>query len=342
MSSDYMKGFSIIVPTYDRAELLRKALSSIQQLRIPDGWSVEVLVIDNNSVDHTSKVVADAARAGGARLRHIIEKRQGLNHGRNRGLAEAQFEHLLYLDDDMTIEPEWLEGYVEARDAFQADAVVGPVEPVFEEVSADWMTSRMIESVSSFYSQKGDDLLVVSRDRAHELPGCNFAVLRQVALDAGGFHPCLDRSGRDMLAGGDWEFGERLVRRNRRVVYSPKCRIKHLVSQRKLSKEGLRARWEGNGATARVLEVLRGDEKAFGERLHLTLRMVRLFGRSMRCRMLGDEKTSFRWELEARRLKGYLFHSPKIEHSGQQAATDRDRPNMAELYARPKNPTTER
>ena len=303
-----MNGFSIIVPTYNRAELLRQALMSIQGLTAPTGWNVEILVVDNNCTDNTAEVIMDVANHGQYSLRHIVEMRQGLNHGRNRGIVEAQFEHLVYLDDDMTIASDWLVGYTQALQIFHADAVTGPVDPVFEEPPAYWVTDRMLQSVTSAYSQKGNTPVLLPTDRAHELPGCNFAVRRQVALSAGGFHPSLDRSRYGMLAGGDWEFGQRLAWKGHRIVYSPTCRVRHLVSRSKLSKEGMRARWEGIGSTKRVMEGLRGDERTLGERLRLALRMGRFYGRALRYRLVGNERSSFHWELEALRLKGYLFH----------------------------------
>lgn len=305
-----MAGFSIIIPTYNRAELLRTALKSVQELRIPDGRAAEIIVVDNNSTDHTADVAEEMARNGPIPLRRVVETQQGLNHGRNRGIQEACFEHLVYLDDDMQVNPGWLEGYVEAWETLHPDAVVGPVEPWFEEEPASWLTPRMIESVTSAYSRKGDRIMIVSADRAHELPGCNFGVLRHVAQEAGGFHPALDRSGAGMLAGGDWEFGQRLVRLGKRVVYSPQCRIRHFISKHKISREGLRARWEGSGATAGAMMRLQGQVIPFPRRLRLFIRMNRFFVRSWRYRVAGDETIAFHWELEALNLRGLLFKIP--------------------------------
>lgn len=303
--------FSIIIPTFNRAGLLRSALESVQALKIPKGWSGEVLVIDNNSTDETPIVAKESADNGPMPVRYVKETTQGLNHGRNRGLREAHFEHLIYLDDDMLIDPGWLLSYAEAQAKLAPDAVVGPVEPMFEEDPPEWMTVRMIESVTSAYSRKGNELIVLPHEKAHELPGCNFAVLRRVALQLGGFHPSLDRCGSEMLAGGDWEFGERLARSDRKVAYAPGCGIRHLISRHKISREGLRARWEGGGATRRTTMLLRGEQLPFGRRLRFLLRMLRYFGRVARFRLLGDPKEAFRWELETLSLRGLLFGGPR-------------------------------
>lgn len=306
-----MNGFSVIIPTYNRAELLRKALESVQALRMPPGWTGEILVIDNNSTDSTPLIARESARPGPLPVRHIIEANQGLNHARNRGLHEADFEHLIYLDDDMQVDPGWLQSYVHAQSELTPDAVVGPVEPMFEETPPDWLSRRMIESVTSSYSQKGDNLILLSKGQANELPGCNFAVLKHVALEVGGFHPSLDRCGTAMLAGGDSEFGERLAMAGKRVAYSPGCSIRHLISRSKISRAGLRARWEGSGATRRAMMRIRGEDIAFLKKVHLTLRMLRLYGRATRSAMFGDVHAAFQWELEALSLRGLVFGGPK-------------------------------
>lgn len=307
MAIDTLKGFTIIIPTFNRAELLKIALDSIQRIEVPDGWDVETLVVDNNSTDSTSEVVEQYATYASIPVRCITERKQGLNYARNRGLAAANYDHLVYLDDDMTIAPSWLKGYVETFEQFAPHAIVGPVDPVFEESPAEWVTSRMLDSVNSSYSQKGDKAFILSPKEAHEIPGCNFCVLKPVAEAVGGFHPALDRSGSGMLAGGDWEFGERLARGGYRTAYSPRCRINHLISRKKLSRDGLRARWRGLGATRRTLESLRGESPSLGRRLRLFIRMIRFFSRMVGFRSIGDSGSAFRWELESQNLQGYLF-----------------------------------
>jgi hypothetical protein len=113
-----------------------------------------------------------------------------------------------------------------------------------------------------------------------------------------------------MLAGGDWEFGERLVLMDKRVAYSPKCRIRHLVNRHKISHKGLRDRWEGQGATAGAIMHIRGKKLPVSKRVHFSMRMLRLFGRSYRFRVAGNEAAAFRWELAALRLKGLLYKTP--------------------------------
>jgi len=252
-------GYSIIIPTRNRAELLHKALQSIQDMTPPAGVAVEVLVIDNGSTDETSEVAH--ASVGRFPVRVVREERLGLNHGRNRAIVEANHEFLVYLDDDMEVRPEWLVSAHAALVGHTVEALCGPVDPRFERPPPKWMTQRLIESVTSAYSQKGENIRVLDQSVAHELPGCNFGVWRELALQLGGFHPSLDRSGAGMLAGGDSQFGKRVVQSGGRVLYVPGCRITHLISRQKTSLRGLARRWHGMGQTERAMQVISGSRR---------------------------------------------------------------------------------
>ncbi len=301
----------MIVPTYNRAELLKGTLDSVQALTLPGGWKAEILVVDNNSSDRTCEVAQDSDRQGPLRVRRVVETKQGLNHARNRGAKDAAFDHLVFLDDDVIVDEKWLEAYANVGAQLRADCVVGPVEPWFEVDPPEWMTSSVIRSVSSSYSRRGTQTILLPPEQAHEIPGCNFGVLKSAVVEAGGFHPELDRSGRSMLAGGDFEFGEKLVLLGKRVVYSPDCRVRHFISREKISAGGLRARWEGLGATTRALMQLRADCLSLRERFRLLLRMGRFCIWSLWSRLRGDKGRGLEWELQARRIFGLLFKGPR-------------------------------
>jgi glucosyl-dolichyl phosphate glucuronosyltransferase len=302
---------SIIIPTYNRAALLKEALHSVRHLWPVGGISVDVIVVDNASTDATAEVVGAFAASAGIPVRRVVETSQGLNHGRNRGIVSSTADWLIYLDDDMRVHQDWLTGFACAIAEFQADAVIGPVEPWFEETPAPWLTRQMLDPVTSVYSLKGGRIHLVGRDVSHELPGCNFAVLRSAAIEAGGFHPALDRSGKGMLAGGDVEFGMRLAKLGKRVVYSPKCRISHFISNAKISRDGLRSRCAGGGATRRAIEALHLEQPSVFKQACVLLRMAKNWLRSLTHRLLGHDVRAFECELVARRLKGYLFDAPR-------------------------------
>ncbi len=94
---------TVVIITYNRAEMLKEALASLTtQSRFPD----EVLVVDNNSSDHT-KAVAESFK-GRLNMSYVFEPVQGVSSARNAGIRHAQGDIIVYLDDDCIAEKDWL------------------------------------------------------------------------------------------------------------------------------------------------------------------------------------------------------------------------------------------
>src|ERR1039458_6076668 len=97
---------TVAIPTFNRSAFLRQTLEGIARQDYPPDL-FETLVIDNNSRDDTAGVVADLA-ASKPGLRYLQESRQGLDHARNRAIAEAKGDIILLGDDDILVEPDWI------------------------------------------------------------------------------------------------------------------------------------------------------------------------------------------------------------------------------------------
>jgi glycosyltransferase involved in cell wall biosynthesis len=124
---------TVAIPTYNRADFLRQTLAGIAEQQFPRDH-FEVLIIDNNSRDHTSAVVAEFATARPA-PRYILESQQGLDRARNRALREARGEIIVFGDDDILVQPDWLAQIavplLADGVAHRIGAVGGEVIPVF-------------------------------------------------------------------------------------------------------------------------------------------------------------------------------------------------------------------
>jgi glycosyltransferase involved in cell wall biosynthesis len=95
--------FSVLVATYNRAHLIRRALDSIWQQSFAD---FEVLVIDDASTDATREIVTAISEP---RLRYLrMDENGGAGQARNFGIAQAQGEFVAFVDDDDTIDPAFL------------------------------------------------------------------------------------------------------------------------------------------------------------------------------------------------------------------------------------------
>jgi glycosyltransferase involved in cell wall biosynthesis len=94
---------SVVIPTYRRAAMLAELLDALAPQLFPDA---EVLVVDN---DPEASARATVARYAG--VRYIHEARRGVVNARNRGVAEAQAPHIVFIDDDEVPSPGWLAAF---------------------------------------------------------------------------------------------------------------------------------------------------------------------------------------------------------------------------------------
>lgn len=103
---------SIAIWTWNRAKLLDQTLAAMRNLVGPPGVTWELLVVNNNCTDETDSVlVQDAARLP---LQRLFEPTPGRSHARNTAVAHAQGDLMLWTDDDVPVDPQWLAAYVEA------------------------------------------------------------------------------------------------------------------------------------------------------------------------------------------------------------------------------------
>jgi glycosyltransferase involved in cell wall biosynthesis len=95
-------GVSIVIPAYNYAHYLPVAVdSALAQTHAP----VEVMVIDDGSSDNTPEVMA----AYGDRVVYIRQENRGLSGTRNRGLHEARYDRIVFLDADDVLLPTMVE-----------------------------------------------------------------------------------------------------------------------------------------------------------------------------------------------------------------------------------------
>jgi len=192
---------SVIICTYNRERYIYRLLCSLAEGDYPrDGY--EIVWVDNNSTDGSA---AEAARFAAdhpdVRLHIVRETSQGLSYARNRGIAEAAGDILVYVDDDATVNSAYLSTYARFFAAHpEVDAAGGPIIPAYEQGSEPrWMT-HYVRRLLTGYLWFGD--------KAKPFPGNNYpgggnaAYRRTVFERVGLYNVSLGRNG-DSLAGGE-------------------------------------------------------------------------------------------------------------------------------------------
>ncbi len=88
---------SVIIPTYNRCDLLPRALESVLNQTYP---ADEIIVIDDGSTDETGKMIQQQF----PQVHYIHQHNQGVSHARNAGIKQAGGDWIAFLDSD----DEWL------------------------------------------------------------------------------------------------------------------------------------------------------------------------------------------------------------------------------------------
>jgi glycosyltransferase involved in cell wall biosynthesis len=219
---------TVAIPTYNRAGLLRQTLAGVTRQDYPAG-QYEVLVIDNNSRDTTREVVASFAAARPA-PRHVREIRQGLDHARNRALAEARGDIIVFADDDILVESGWLRELTAplfGDAARRIGAVGGEVIPVFPDGLPRWLEGA--HTPLAFRTDAGP--LAPSQT----LMGANLAFPRWVWEQHGAFSTELDRAGKALYSGGDSEMIQRLRTAGLEIWFVPGAKVLHQMPASRLT-----------------------------------------------------------------------------------------------------------
>jgi hypothetical protein len=99
--------FSVVIPSFNRRQLLGKAIDSALSQTFPD---FEIIVIDDGSTDGTDALLASYS---GHRMRILRQRNHGVSHARNRGIEASRGRFIAFLDSDDRWMPEKLECVVD-------------------------------------------------------------------------------------------------------------------------------------------------------------------------------------------------------------------------------------
>ena len=284
---------SIVVCTYNRAESLRDTLNALCRQQAAPGCDWEVLVVDNNSKDHTRSVV-EAAQSGWPRLSYTFEKSQGLSHARNHGIACARGEIILFTDDDVLPEPDWLATTLAGLAEYQADACGGFIAPIWETPPPPWLTERFHGFLAIRTDRSDDYLMSVSSQTPF---GANMAFRRHVFDRVGLFDTNRGRKGAVLASGEDGEMFDRILAAGMTVVYLGRSRVHHKVESFRLTKRYFR-RWRFQ--TSRNLAQSRGVEgrrRLFNVPLYVFPQLLRAVGRMLWGHLAAPRDEAFNREI---------------------------------------------
>jgi GT2 family glycosyltransferase len=204
---------TVAVCTRNRTEDVKLCLDALMKL---NDRGQEILIVDNAPSNNSTKELV----AQFPSVRYVVEERKGLDIARNRALAEASNEIVVFTDDDALPDADWLDKILPHFEDPLVMCVTGMTMPLEQETKAQ----EAIEDYSPF--AKGYFLKRFSFTKAHPLStgsigaGANMALRKTMISEIGGFDEALD-AGTATQSGGDHEFFARILLAGYHIVYEP-------------------------------------------------------------------------------------------------------------------------
>ena len=226
---------SVCICTHNRSESLRRTLNSCaSQVGINIG-PFEVLVIDNNCTDDTSKAVESFRER--LPIRIAMESGQGLPYARNRAVADFRGDVLLFTDDDVRLGPGWLAAYRDAIHRFpDVDYFGGRILPDWGQAKPRWIGDEPLPLIDGalVWFDHGIETRLFRTNEATPF-GASFAIRRRLFEKIGLFRVDLGTGGIGTGRSEETEFLIRARDAGAQGVYVGEALCFHAYDPRRLT-----------------------------------------------------------------------------------------------------------
>ena len=209
------KFYSIIIPSFNRADELSELLKSFEQLDFPKD-AYEVIIADDGSTDTTAELVKKFQDKKSFTLTYCSQQNKGLGAARNLGMENAAGDFFVFVDSDVTVPPHWLNEIDLGLSREKADAFGGP-DTYLDSFPA--LLKAINYSMTSFITTGG---LRGKKGRklAKFYPrSFNMGLSRKLQEKIGGFG--------NLRHGQDIEYSSRIIRSGAKVFFAEKAFVFH-------------------------------------------------------------------------------------------------------------------
>ena len=310
------------MPSHNRSEWLDKTIASVMK-QDTHGNKIEYIVVDNNSSDNTKETVEKHIGSNpNIDLRYVFEEKQGCNFARNRGIEESCGEYIIFFDDDILLEKNCINAYIEAFKKY-ADAVAFGGRIKLQSPSYDlppWLVTK------GPYLRS---MIVVARDLGkhdsqQDFSGytpvtMNMAVKRSLFEKIGCFRTDLGLCGKKLIPGADYEFSLRIAEQFDSWTYTANALVYHPIKKVQAQKSYFRKRLFGVGRVTYRLHKFESQKRIFGLPVYFLIWIAKFLCLAVKYKIVRKPVESFFYETEMILNCGCVF-----EHFGQKICNKRD------------------
>lgn len=251
---------SIVLCTYNNADSLNITLNQLAGLNQPEPGLIEIIVVDNNSADHTA-AIAQAFANNHPQFHYYFEARQGLSHARNTGLERAQGEYILFTDDDAEIPAHWTDEYINTIRSLAPDCLYSKISIIWDKPKPWWFIP---EYTPCFVGLDYGDAVLEITDIHREFYGKNFCVRKSLLIELGGFDPNLGRQGTKLAAGEETLLYRKMIWADKKVIYFPSAGVGHRLKEREYSSDNIKKLFVDGAYSSHHIAKLTARKKFLG------------------------------------------------------------------------------
>ncbi|HLU25450.1 MAG TPA: glycosyltransferase [Longimicrobiales bacterium] len=310
--TEHRLSLTVAVCTWNRCALLRRALEQMTRLVVPPEVEWEVLVVNNRSTDGTDEVIAEFADR--LPIRRAWEPEPGLANARNRAVAEARGEYILWTDDDCLVDPDWLAAYARAFRRWPDAAIFGgPIEPLFEGEPPAWIP-RVLDRIGPVFGLQtlGEEPVELTPDTVSAGPyGGNMAMRRDV-LQCYRFDPGLGVRHGEYRIGEETELMRAMLAAGVKGWWTPEPRVRHWVPRKNQTPAYVRRWMVGHGHYI-VRSPAEGRRHRRFPPYRLRIRIVRYEVQYRIRRLIAPPEIWIRDLVRASRARGQLLEQAAME-----------------------------
>lgn len=253
---------SVVIPTFNRCGILKKTLQSFLGLNNKkEDFDYEIIVVDNNSHDNT-KIVAMSFE-GTLPVVYLHEPKQGKNNALNLAISKARGEILVFIDDDIIPDTNWLQE-IYLSSLRHPDGLVfgGKILPLFPPCTPEWMTNS---SYSFFVFGIHDLAQSEGVYKNSGTPGGGNCWVKRRVFDSGYMYDGdIGPSGYGRISGSELEFFTRLSEQGIKSVYIPTAVVKHRIEEFQTTKKYLLKRSYASGRGVAYIKYDATSVRVFG------------------------------------------------------------------------------
>lgn len=222
---------SVIISTYNRSASLRRTLEHIDQMSVPEDMKWELIVIDNNSKDDTRDVAETFCTRTTISFKYFHESRQGLSFARNTGIQSASGEIIVFTDDDVIVDRDWIRNISKAFEKYDAACIGGKILPEWEKPPPVWLKGKLLEYLA--LCDYGEETVRMTEPRVW---GANLAVRASMFQKYGLFNTTLGHTGGKLYGGEEQQYLERLLESGENIFYCPDILVHHCIPAYRIDK----------------------------------------------------------------------------------------------------------